>query len=222
MIRMSHPIRTCLAALAVAGLAGCTGATTAPTTSSSAGTSPAPAENANTAITVSREQGGKFLGFVGPKTQHNPPFLGVPNTNYDLLRTYLDTRTGEVANQLYVEDSYAGTRRNWDSAQDEKGQPLRFISISNSEITCEATCSYAEEFAATLPESLLRASTNGLMVTFTAKSGARTVIQLPGSQVAAQLAAVDSAKKGLAAETPTPGAPPPAAAPPPPAAPATK
>ncbi len=195
---MPLPTRIFLAALAVAGLAGCVGGV--PTTSGSGGLTPA--ANANTAITVSREQGGKFLGFVGPKTQHDPPFLGVPSTNFDLLRSYLDTRTGEVANQLYVEDSYAGTHREWNAAQDEKGQPLRFISISNSEITCESGCSYAEEFAAALPEPLLRASTNGLMVTFVGKSGAHTVIQIPGSQVAAQLAAVDSAKTGLAAATP--------------------
>ncbi len=46
----------------------------------------------------------------------------------------------------------------------------------------------------------MRASTDGLMVTFIAKSGARTVIQIPGTQVAAQLAAVDNAKKSLAAQ----------------------
>jgi hypothetical protein len=207
---MPHPTRTVLAALIVAGLSACAGGV--PTTSGT-GALPTPAESANTAITVGREQGGKFLSFVGPKTQHDPPFLGVPNTNYDLLRSYLDTRTGEVANQLYVEDSYVGAHRDWNAAQDASGQPLRFISISNSEITCESGCSYAEEFAAALPESLLRASTNGLMVTFIAKSGAHTVIQISGPQVAAQLAALDSAKKGLAAAQPaaTP-APAPAAA----------
>lgn len=201
MTRMPHPIRTFLAAGLVAGLAACAGGTV-PTTSSGTGALPTPAENANTAITVNRVQDGKFLSFVGPKTQHDAPFLGVPNTNYDLLRSLLDTRTGEVANQLYVEDSYVGARRDWNAAQDEKGQPLRFIPISNSEITCESSCSYAEEFAVALPEPLLRASTGGLMVTFVAKSGAHTVIQVPGAQVAAQLAAVDSAKKGLAAATP--------------------
>lgn len=197
--------RTVLAAFVVAGLAGCAGGV--PTTSGT-GALPTPAESANTAITVNRVQDGKFLSFVGPKTQHDPPFLGVPNTNYDLLRSLLDTRTGEVANQLYVEDSYAGAHRDWNAAQDANGQPLRFIPISNSEITCESGCSYAEEFAATLPDSLMRASTGGLMVTFIAKSGAHTVIQIPGSQVAAQLAAVESAKQGLAAAAPTAAAAP--------------
>jgi hypothetical protein len=203
MTPMPHPIRTFLAALLLAGLSACVGGTV-PTTSSGTGAVRTPAEAANTAITVNRVQDGKFLSFVGPKTQHDPPFLGVPNTNYDLLRTLLDTRSGEIANQLYVEDSYAGAHREWTAAQDAKGQPLRFIAISNQEITCENGCAYAEEFAAALPEPLLRASTDGLMVTFVAKSGAHTVIQIPGSQVEAQLAAVDSAKTGLAAAQPAP------------------
>jgi hypothetical protein len=211
MIPMPHATRTFFAALLVAGLAACAGGTV-PTTTGTAGLTPA--ENPNTAITVNREEGGKFLAFIGPKIQHDPPFLGVPNTNYDLLRSWLDTRTGEVANQLYVEDSYSGPHRDWDAAQDASGQPLRFIPISNSEITCESGCSYAEEFAAALPDSLLRASTNGLQVTFVAKSGAHTVIQIPGSQIVAQLAAVDSARRGLAAAQPA-AAPAPAAAPPP-------
>jgi len=204
MIAMPQPVRTLLAALLLAGLAACAGGNSGVTTS---GSLPTPEAHPDTAITVNRVQDGKFLSFVGPRTQHDPLFLGVPGTNYDLLRTLLDTRTGEVANQLYVEDSYSGPRRDWNAAQDETGRPLRFIPISNSEITCDSGCSYAEEFAAALPEPLLRASTNGLMVTFIAKSGAHTVIQVPGTQVAAQLAAVDNAKKSLAAAaTPAPAA----------------
>ena len=210
---MPYPTRTFLAALLVSGLAACAGGTV-PGTTPGTGALPTPGENPNTAITVDRVQDGKFLSFVGPKTQHDPPFLGVPNTNYDLLRSLLDTRTGEVANQLYVEDSYAGAHRDWNAAQDASGHPLRFIPISNSEITCENGCSYAEEFAAVLPEPLLRSGTGGLMITFIAKSGNHTVIQIPGSQVAAQLAAVDSARKGLAAARPA-AATPVAAAPPP-------
>ncbi|HEX3881245.1 MAG TPA: hypothetical protein VHW66_01170 [Stellaceae bacterium] len=204
------PIRTLLAALLLAGLAACAGGMP-PVTS---GSLPTPEANAGTAITVNRVQDGKFLSFVGPRTQHDPLFLGVPGTNYDGLRTLLDTRTGETASQLFVEDSYAGAKRDWSEAQDEKGQKLRFIPIRSDEITCDNGCSYAEEFAAALPEPLLRASTKGLMVTFVAKSGAHTVIQVPGPQVAAQLAAVDNAKKSLAAQAAAPG---PAAPPPPPA-----
>lgn len=191
-------------ALLLAVLAGCTGELPALTTANA----PTPAAHRDTAITVTREQDGKFLAFVGPKTQHDAPFLGVSGTNYDVLRSWLDTRNGEVAHQLYVEDSYAGTRRNWSGAKDEAGHELRFIAISDNEITCDSGCAYAEEFAAALPEPMMRASTNGLMVTFTAKSGARTVIQVPGAQIAAQLAAVDNARNGLAAQAAPRPAPP--------------
>jgi hypothetical protein len=202
MTAMLRPTRL-LAALLLAGLAACNGEKPVLTPASL----PTPGAHPDTAITVNREQGGRFLSFVGPKTQHDPLFLGVAGTNYDTLRTLLDTRSGETVHQLFVEDSYAGTKREWFEAEDEKGQKLRFIPIGSDEITCDGGCSYAEEFAAALPDPLLRASTNGLIVTFIAKSGARTVIQIPGPQVAAQLAAVDNAKKSLAAQAapaPTP------------------
>ena len=127
--------------------------------------------------------------------------MGSPAPITTACRSYLDTRSGEIANQIYVEDSYAGARRNWTGALDEAGKELRFIPITNEEITCDSGCSYAEEFAAALPEPLMRASTQGLIVTFTAKSGARTLIQIPGDQVVAQLAAIDSARSGLAKPT---------------------
>src|SRR5579884_3314666 len=122
-------------------------------------------------VTRSVEQGGRFIALVGPRRQHAEPFLGVPNTNFYALRTWLDTRTGETTHQLYVEDSYFGAERNWQAARDGDGQELRLVLVSKNEITCEPRCAYAEEFAATLPEALLRAHPQGLSVTFSAKSG---------------------------------------------------
>jgi len=162
---------------------------------------------ADNSIAVTREHDGRFLAFVGPKAQHDPPFLGVGGTNIDCLRSWLDTRTGEVANQIYVEDSYAGPERTWNAAQDSAGQSLRFIAIGKDEITCEGgSCSYAEEFAASLPEAAMRASTGDLSVTFVAKSGERMLIRVPAEQVANQLAAIDSARKGLAPAAAAPAA----------------
>lgn len=155
------------------------------------------------------EQGGKFLAFVGPRRQHAEPFLGVPGTNYWALRSWLDTRTGERAHQLYVEDSYPGAERNWDAARDAQGEALKFVPISNNEITCDNGCSYAEEFAAELPEALLRANPNGLRVTFTAKSGAEKTIAVPGDLIKNQLAAVDAARAALPTASASPPPPPP-------------
>ena len=158
---------------------------------------PTPGAHPDTAITVTRERGGRFLSFVGPKVQHDAPFLGVPGTNISVLRSFLDIQTGEIANQLYVEDSYTGPERNWDAARDAAGKDLRFIPIGKDQITCDGGCSYAEEFAAALPDSLLRANPNGLTVYFYAKSGAQKTIQISGPRIAEQLAALDSARAGI-------------------------
>ena len=113
-------------ALMLLALAGCGAMSGGP-----AGT----VQPANT-VTVSREQGGKFIALVGPRVQHDEPFLGVPSTNFFTLRSWIDTRTGEIDDQLYVEDSYFGAKRSWNAAS-TNGQVLRFVPISNNEISCE-------------------------------------------------------------------------------------
>ena len=111
--------------------------------------------------------------------------------------------------QLYVADSYSGAERKWNAARDAQGRELRFVPISHNEITCERGCSYAEEFAAALPEAELRnAAGVGLTVTFAARSGAQKTIAVPGELVRAQVTALDRVRAGLA----TAGAAQPAAA----------
>ena len=175
--------------------------------------SEAPASIPQSANEVTRlvEQNGKFIELVGPRRQHDPPFLGVPSTNYDLLRSWIDTRSGETLHQLYVEDSYFGGKREWNAAHTATGAELRFVPISLNEISCDSSCSYAEEFGADLPEALLRASPQGLTVEFTAKSGAKLTIAAPAELIQKQLAATDAARAAMpktAAATP-PAAPPP-------------
>ncbi len=134
----------------------------------------------------------RFIGLVGPRAQHAPPFLGTPGTNFDCLRSFLDRRTGATVHQLYVADSYSGAKRDWNAARTAAGDPLPFLHISTNEISCEGGCSYAEEFAATIPEKELRSSPEGLAVTFTAHSGDKKTILVSGEQVSAQLAALDA------------------------------
>ena len=189
-----------LVAASLLALAGCTGLSGAPP----------PSTPAASGVSRSTEAGGRFVTFVGPRRPTGEPFLGVPGTNFAALRSSIDTKTGEVAHQLYVEDSYFGAERNWEAAADPAGQKLRFIAISKNQITCENGCSYAEEFAAGLPETLLRARPQGLPITFTAHSGARQTIIVPGDLIAKQLAAIDEARATL----PTASAAPPPANPP--------
>jgi len=134
----------------------------------------------------------RFIIFIGPKAQHAPPFLGVPETNFYCLRSFVDRRNGETAHQLYVTDSYFGAERGWDAARDSTGASLPFIAIGDDEITCDAGCSYVEEFAAKLPESALRATPDELTVTFSSRSGDEKPIVVPAKQITAQLAAVDA------------------------------
>lgn len=165
------------------------------------------------AVARSIEQGGKFISLVGPKRQHAEPFLGVPGTNFYALRSMIDTRNGETAHQLFVEDSYFGAERNWEAARDPQGRPLRFTAISKNEITCENSCSYAEEFGAGLPEPLLRGGIQGFAVNFTAHSGATKTVSVPGDLIANQLNAVADARAALPTAS---AAPPPGTAPNPP------
>jgi hypothetical protein len=197
---MKPPIARVAAAILLVALAGC------------AGLASAPPPNALPAAAVARstEQGGRFIALVGPRRQHAEPFLGVSGTNFYALRSWIDTRNGETAHQIYVENSYFGAERHWEAARSDRGDKLRFVAISKNEISCTSSCSYAEEFAAVLPEALLRANPQGkpagLAVTFTAHSGAEQTISVPGDLIVKQLAAIDEARATLptAAATPPP------------------
>ncbi len=186
---------TCLtASLLLAALSAC-------------GIAPAPRVLLENEVTRGTEEDGRFIVLIGPRRQHEEAFLGVPSTNYFTLRSWIDTRNGQDTNQVYLEYSYFGDKREWNAARDASGQELRFIPVSKNEIACTNGCSYAEEFAAAIPEPLLRASTQGLQVTFTAKSGATKTINVPGDLVRMQLTALDAALASLpktAAATPAP------------------
>ena len=192
-------LRPVLGLLAAIALAGCA------MEGGSAAAGPA------SAVQMTQEQGGRFIVLAGPKFRHDAPFLGIANTNFALLRSFIDTRSGEVAHQLYVEDSYSGAERVWNAARLASGVTLRLVSITKSQITCDYGCAYAEEFAAALPDALLRGSRQGLSVVFTTRSGITKPISVPADFVAKQLAAVAEAR---AARPAVVASPPPASAPP--------
>jgi hypothetical protein len=153
----------------------------------------APAQPSAAAVAPARgDIPSRFVGLIGTRAQHAPPFLGVPETNFYCLRSFLDRQTSETRHQLYVSDSYSGPERHWDGAHDGAGRALRFLEITRHQITCDGGCSYTEEFAADIPESELRANPNGLNVTFAAQSAAEKTITISGSQITAQLAAVNA------------------------------
>jgi hypothetical protein len=153
-----------------------------------------PAPETPNAVRLTTENDGRFLVLAGPRLRHAEPFLGIASTNFYLLRSFIDTQAGAIVHQLYVEDSYPGAERNWNAARLASGNPLRFVRISKNEVTCELNCSYAEEFAAALPDELLRTNPEGFAVVFSAKSGTEKTITIPGELVAKQLTAVAAAR----------------------------
>ncbi|HVH81477.1 MAG TPA: hypothetical protein VM782_18900 [Stellaceae bacterium] len=161
-------------------------------------------------VELIKQQGGRFIAFVGPRRQHTEPFLGVPDTNFFVLRSWLDNKTNETAHQLYVEDSYYGGPLNWDGVHDVDNKPLTFRPISRNEISCEQGCAYADEFAASLPEDYLRAHKNGLAVTFTSSNGKIFPVTVPAELVVMQLNALDSVRSTIATAANTTSPAPPA------------
>ena len=164
-------------------------------------------------VELIKMQNGRFIAFVGPRKQHTEAFLGVSDTNYFVLRSWFDNKTGEAAHQLYVEASYDGGPYLWDGVHDTDNRKLHFIPISRNQITCEGGCSYADEFAVELPEDYLRAHQSGLAVVFTTSNGKTLAVTVPASFVVAELSAVDSVRAVAAKAAATaPPAPAPAAA----------
>lgn len=152
---------------------------------------PAATATGGAAVEVREHLSGRYIALIGPKAQHDPPYLGAPDTNFFCLRSFVDRQTGATAHQLYVAASY-DRLRDWNTAHDGGGHSLEFIPISRLKIACDGTgnCSYAEEFAAELPESELSANTGGFPVTFADRTGDAQTIAVSSSQVEAQLAAV--------------------------------
>jgi hypothetical protein len=192
-------VRTCAAALVGATLAACGSVATTPGGDGAAKIAGADAP----AVSVREHLSGRYLALIGPKVQHDPPYLDTPETNYFCLRSLIDRQTGETANQLYVTASY-DTERDWSAAHDGTGQALEFIPISRYPIACDKkdSCSYAEEFAANIPLGELRAGSNGFSVTFTDAAGDAQAISVSGEQVAAQLAALAQHQKDATPASP--------------------
>lgn len=151
------------------------------------------------AVVVREDVSRRYIEFIGPKIRFAKPFLGVPDTNYVALRSWLDRRTGAATHQLYVSESYVGRRRHWASARDAEGDPLPVAAIGSHKIACDPACSYSDDAAASLSDALLRKSRGGLAVTFTAEGGRQKMIVVPAAAVQAELAAVEAWRRRLGA-----------------------
>jgi hypothetical protein len=157
----------------------------------------------NSGVVVREDLSQRFIALVGPEVRIEPPFFGTPNTNVARLRSFLDRRTGETANQLYVTASYNGNH-DWNAAHDSSGRTLQFFPMSRFEIACEGKdkCFYAEEFAAKFPESELSQNRGGFSITFTDEAGNAQTVPVSAAQIGAQLTALAALHKQMAAAPP--------------------
>src|SRR5260370_36345217 len=112
----------------------------------------APAQPSAAAVVPAREDApSRFVGLIGTRAQHAPPFLGVPETNFYCLRSFLDRQTGETRHQLYVSASYSGPERRWAAAPDRGGRALAPPRVPRNRTTCDARCSPVKAFAPRTP-----------------------------------------------------------------------
>lgn len=148
-------------------------------------------------VAIRRTPLARYVEIIGRKRQHAPPFLGVAGTNFFVLRSWLDRRTGHASTELYVSDSHHGPERVWQSAFDSAGRALQVYPIRSARITCIGGCSWVEDFAAGIPARDLAPGT-GFAVRFVARSGASLTIGVPAAAVEAQRAAIAAARRKLA------------------------
>ena len=149
------------------------------------------------AVVVREDVSQRYIEFIGPKILFAKPFLGVPDTNYFALRSWLDRQTGAVTHQLYVSESHVGPRRHWTSARDAEGDPLPVAAIGSHKIACDPACSYSEDVAASLSDALLQKSRGDLAVTFGAEGGRQKTITVPAAVVQVELATVEAWRRRL-------------------------
>jgi len=81
----------------------------------------------------------------------------------------------------------------WSRANTQDAQQLEFVSIRRAVISCGSYtgCSYAEDFGATIPDTILKTHLDGFSVKFYAQTGKEMVITLTSQQIRQQLKAIE-------------------------------
>jgi hypothetical protein len=134
---------------------------------------------------VEDDKFSKTLSYAGLREWINP--FGGTARNW-MLRTWIDKETRNVTHQLYVEISYSGSWRFYQSANNEQAISLPFIPINRSVGSCFAGCSFTEIVGVELSDELLREKAlTGFQVKLFAKSGDSLVIDVTRAQIQSQL-----------------------------------
>lgn len=141
------------------------------------------------------------IRFIGIDTMDRPGSLHGTYFRQWMLRSWLEKATDRVSHQLYYSELYNSNGwRYWHSANDERANSLRFVSIARDVNSCTGSrygggCSYTEIFGADVDDATLREARDKgrtYCVKFYARSGDETFACLSNQQIAAQLDAIDA------------------------------
>lgn len=124
------------------------------------------------------------------------------------IRAWIDKKTGEVTEQLYLETSYLGHWRFWQTAADDQADPLEVVAIDRSVDDCTGMCSYSETVGVTLPNDYVRRhAATGFQVKVSAKSGDSLILDVGADQIQPVLNAIDAYKSASIAAGTLEGSP---------------
>lgn len=149
--------------------------------------------------------------FNGPKKAVNP--FGGTARMWN-IRAWIDKKTGAVTEQLYVDTSYLGYWRFWETAADDQAEPLEVVAIDRTVLDCTGGCLYSETVGVTLPIDYVRKhAATGFQIKINAKSGDYLILDVGADQIQPVLNAMDVYKAAAIAAGVGPGAPAAGAAP---------
>lgn len=146
---------------------------------------------------VQDDQFGKNITISGAMLYVNP--LGGTSRSW-LIRSWVDKSTHEVSHQLYVDISYVGDWKYFQTAADDTARTLNVSRIDSHVGNCSGGCSLSETVGIELDDATLRAkSKQGYAIKLSAHSGDALVLTVSPEQINLQLAEVDKRLKMLGA-----------------------
>ena len=190
--------------LLLAALAGCGGMAGGPPGGAAAG------GRQPTAIAVSTEQGGRFIGLTGPRLQHTEPFLGVPARISIRCARWIDRRKRRDRASALCRRQLCRNAARLECGARCAGPPAALHPDQQKRDHLSAELLLCRGIRRRDPRSGIAQRDRRADRHLSARSGAQKTIAVPGELVRAQVVGLDRVRAGLA----TAAAAPPATAPP--------
>jgi len=143
-------------------------------------------------VEVDTDQFERGITLLGPEQVVDP--YGETPCSWR-LRSWVDKNSHAVADQLYVEITYAGHVRRYETAMDDNADDLSVTGISRTSTgSCRSArgCVHTEIIGVALNDATLRArQAGGYRIKVKAKSGDSLILPISPTQIGLQIAAID-------------------------------